>query len=250
MGLIIMVLKSLFNILGSNPFAAASFIVAIIVLLVFQWWRQRKVFKYKVISGYSLFDVDKQFSDRVKILFDDKPVDRVSLIVIELRNSGWVPIEDKDFFTPVEVSFGEKAEIMSIETDETRPKDMGIVTVDLGSKLRIEPTLFNRGDFVCLKVLVRGYTNRVTVSGRIKGVPKIKKEDLELKLILIFLMSASSGVMISVVYNILNILKAGPIIKSIFIIITLLVFALIGYFFYRKLRRNQAEVQRIRIYED
>jgi len=178
---IVTVIKSVFDVLKGNPFGAGSFLVAATVLLVFQWWRQRKVFSYRVISDYSLFDVDRKFSDRVKILFDDKPVNRVSLIVIELRNSGWVPIEDKDFFKPIEVNFGQESEIMSIETVETRPENMGIITLSLDSKLTVEPNLFNRGDFVRFKVLVHGYEGHVTVSGRIKGVPKIKKEDSVIK---------------------------------------------------------------------
>jgi len=171
-------MNSVLEALKSNPFGAASLFIAITVLIVFQWWRQRKVFSCTVVSHYPLVDVSKNFSQRVKILFDDKQVDKVSLIVIELRNNGWVPIEDKDFYEPVAMNFGESAEIMSIETVESRPKTLKANTVWQGACLTLEPLLLNRGDRIKLKLLVHNFKPPVSVSGRIKGIPAIEESPM------------------------------------------------------------------------
>jgi hypothetical protein len=168
-------MNTFWEIIKNNPVQLGSLIVGVTTLLAFTWWRQRKEFNYRVISDYPLFDVDKEFTDRVKILFDDKQVGRVSLVVIEFLNNGWQPVKASDFYKPVEVNFGDKAEIMNVETVKKRPNDLTLNVIGLNSSLTIEPTLFNRGDFVQLKVLVHDYKGSIDVTGRIEGIPKIKK---------------------------------------------------------------------------
>lgn len=160
--------------LSRNPFSALSVIIAVTVLIVFQWWRQRKSLRYTVVSDESITDVRTEFNDRVKILFDDKPVKAVSLIVAEIVNDGWIPIEDKDFFEPVTISFGHRAEIMNCEVTECIPSNLNVELASETTQVTIKPLLLNRGDSIRIKALVENYQKPVIVAGRIKGVPQIK----------------------------------------------------------------------------
>jgi hypothetical protein len=159
---------------SKNPFSAISVIIAVTALIVFQWWRQRKSLRYKVLSAESVADVSEEFNDRVKILFDNKPVKRASLIVTEIVNDGWMPIEDKDFFEPVTVSFGDDAEIMTCEVIDCAPSNLKVELICDTSQVTIKPLLLNRGDSIKVKALVGNYQKPVIVNGRVKGVPRIK----------------------------------------------------------------------------
>ncbi|MBI1763526.1 MAG: hypothetical protein HYR56_19045 [Acidobacteria bacterium] len=171
------------------PFNAGSFLIAAIVLFVFQWWRQRKSFKYRVISEEAVVDINQDYNDQVKILFDDRQVKRVHLIVMELKNHGWHPIEDKDFSEPLTISFGQSANLMTHTVLDCKPENLKVKT-DIKTELTpdieanqvvIQPLLLNRGDTIKLKALIDNYESPVKVEARIKGIPTIKKAETDLR---------------------------------------------------------------------
>jgi hypothetical protein len=235
-------MNTFWEIIKNSPVQLGSLIVAVISFLAFTWWRQRKEFSYRIISDYPLFDVNKQFSDRVKILFDDKQVDRVSLVVVEFLNNGWMPIKATDFEVPVEVCFGEKSEIMNVEIIKRHPKGLSPNVIASGSKLTIGKKLFNRGNLIQLKILVHNYSGAIEVTGHIEEVPEIKR------------VSSTFGPGIRIVFFFMWVLGAfaslrvEPVESVIVRIVAIGMFLLFALFFDYILRN--ARPRKLRIYSD
>jgi hypothetical protein len=61
---------------------------------------------------YPVATVERGFKGRVKIFFDDHPVGDVDMIVVGLENSGSVLIKKEDYSVPVQLEFGEGAQVL------------------------------------------------------------------------------------------------------------------------------------------
>lgn len=156
----------------NSPFAAGSFCVALSAFVFFTWWRQRKSFSYRITYKGSVIGLGNEFDGRVQMLFDGKPVNQVTLMELKLFNTGWVSIEDKDFFVPVSIELV-GAEFMTHKITSCEPSDLRAKFIEDGGKLVLEPLLLNRGDNITLKLLVEGVVFGIGVKGRIKGVKRI-----------------------------------------------------------------------------
>src|SRR4051812_34521218 len=94
--------------------------LAIIAIIIA--WRQNpnKRLSY-TISSTSLLNIKKDIEDRVKILFDDKPIKQVSLVLCVITNSGNREIELNDYIKPLCINFGQNACILSVDIGDTKP---------------------------------------------------------------------------------------------------------------------------------
>jgi len=81
-----------------------------------------------------------------------RALEKVSLVLVKIINSGNAPIKAEDYEREITLSFGEKAQVLTC-SEETEPKDLRTPTVIEGNKVRLEKVLFNRGDWTKLKIL-------------------------------------------------------------------------------------------------
>ncbi|HJP95749.1 MAG TPA: hypothetical protein VJ843_00060 [Candidatus Saccharimonadales bacterium] len=154
-----------------------AIINAIVLALVFQWWRNRKSFSYDVISNVPLLSIRQEIKHRVQVLFDGNAVENVHLVIIRISNSGRVPIEVQDFAVPLNVNFGRGSEVLTTEVTKTMPSDLPVTISHQKESLTIDPLMLNRGDSITIQVLVSTPTASPKVSGRVKGIPSLKKAD-------------------------------------------------------------------------
>jgi hypothetical protein len=61
-----------------------GFITIIVTIVLSQRQQNRKEISYQVISDAFIISIDKEVKDRVKILFDDRPVKDMSLLILRL----------------------------------------------------------------------------------------------------------------------------------------------------------------------
>jgi hypothetical protein len=127
-------------------------------------------------SDPSLLDVRDEIRSRIKILYDDSPVQDVHLAVIALFNSGSIPIVSSDYEHPVEFNFGDMAVILSSEITRTIPPNLPARINTQSNKITFDPTLLNPGDLIAIKVLASGIDGQITVSARIQGVKEISED--------------------------------------------------------------------------
>ncbi|MDY6932140.1 MAG: hypothetical protein SVJ22_09535 [Halobacteriota archaeon] len=146
-------------------------------IAIFFAWRQRrnKSLSYKIIANSPLFSVNDEISGRLRVLFDEKPVEDIYLIVVKIFNSGNISIKSSDYEYPVNFNFGKKTKLLSAEVIEKKPPEMQISTSIDGTRVLLTPTLMNENDSVTVKLLADQFNGQILVEGRIVGIKAIKE---------------------------------------------------------------------------
>lgn len=152
-----------------------AFVALIVSILVFLKQRQRKELQYALINLTPLLSVEEELRGRVRILFDEQPVDNVYLVVLELFNSGNNPIATDDYEQPITLGFGENAQVLSSQIMRTVPEDLPVKIESKKETILLNPLLLNAGDLIVIKVLATGSENYINVKGRIRGVKQIQE---------------------------------------------------------------------------
>lgn len=152
-----------------------AIINTIVLALVFQWWRNRKSLSCKVVSDIPLFSVRHEIKHRVQVLLDGKPVENIHLVIMKVVNTGRVPVDDKDFVIPINVSFSENSEILTADITEVSPSGLPAKIIPEKQCVTLEPLMLNRGDAITIQILVSKLSNPIRVDGRVKGVPQLQK---------------------------------------------------------------------------
>lgn len=148
-------------------------VVGLALVFYFQWWRSRKRLSYKILSNFLVVSADEEVQDSVEIRYKGEPVKNVKLFIIRLINDGYQPIKKEDFEKPIKLTFP-KAKILSADKVELNPDNLDIEMGFEDDWVTVGPTLFNRKDYVQIKLLLSGYTG-MKIDARIVGVSKIKK---------------------------------------------------------------------------
>jgi hypothetical protein len=155
---------------------AALALAAVVVSILLLWMqRRRKALSYEIISRTPLLSVEEEVKGKLQILFDDKPVQDVYLVVARIINTGNVPIVSTDYEDPVNLSFGENSQILTIDSSETNPDSLRVSTSIEKAKVVLAPILLNRGDSITIKMLISQFDDEIKVDGHIAGVKSIQK---------------------------------------------------------------------------
>jgi hypothetical protein len=137
--------------------------------------RARKSLKYEILANTSLLSNKKEIKGKLKILFEEMPVEDVHLIVVKIINSGNVPIAQTDYEQPISLRFSAKSQILTSEISDTNPKGLPATATIDDSQIILNPILLNNGDTITVKMLVNQFDGNIDVNGRINGVKEIKK---------------------------------------------------------------------------
>jgi hypothetical protein len=224
---------------------AAIFGVISIVLFIKQ--RRSKKLSYQVLTNTSLLSVASQIKQRVRITLDDKPVEDVSLVEIEIANSGNVPIASGDFEEPITINFGAEAEVLPTPTiSSSKPSTLKPALTYKSADITINPVLLNQGDSFIIKALVSRF-QKLVIDGRIVGVRDIRmtaqgESPLFLKItVLAFVVSYTLQLLI-----LLAIPPKSPIFPSAllaFLFIGLVTIGLMVASFVRRMRGRRRRLQ-------
>jgi hypothetical protein len=103
--------------------AALALLVALVTLLYFQWWRNRKRLSYEILSDVELVSSDK-IRDKIEIRFEGKVVESVHLVVVKLINDGYQPIRKEEFEKPIKFIF-RGGNVLSAEREKFQPENVG-----------------------------------------------------------------------------------------------------------------------------
>lgn len=155
--------------------AFLSFLAIIVSIFLYLIQRHRKSLSYKIISQSPLLIAEEEVSGKIQILFEGKPAQDVYLIVLKIANSGTLPIIGTDYEWPINLSFGQKTQILSVAISETNPKNLKVNAKVEDGKAVLNPILLNSGDSIRLKILVSNFDGQICVDGRIIGVKKIRE---------------------------------------------------------------------------
>ena len=104
------------------------------------------------MSKRQLLSVNEEVKGEVKILYKNKSVSNVRLIILKIWNSGSTPILPQEYIDPIKFEFEENEEILDADVLETVPsniKDKAKASMKLDTKsVTFEPLLLNSKDSI------------------------------------------------------------------------------------------------------
>ena len=101
------------------------------------------------------------------------PTKDIFEVLLDVQNSGNVPIASADFERPLNLIFDSKS-VLFTEVLEEKPEDLGTSVSTWSNRVRLAPMLLNAGDTVGLEIWVHGYGG-VRTEGRVVGVERIRR---------------------------------------------------------------------------
>ncbi len=169
----------------------SAVIAAITVpLIIYFLQKSKKRLAYEVISDTQLVGVKSEVQNKIKIYYENEPVENVHLISIEFINNGNQPISIDDFTRPVNIHLGDDVNILTCEILDQNPRNLDVNFVNTQDSIKIQPLLLNSNDNFTLNVLLSNYKGELEVSARVKGISNIevyRKPESIKKHILIFI---------------------------------------------------------------
>lgn len=154
-------------------YCGLAVITIITMVVIYYKQKNRRAFAYEVLAVEPLYLLNKQTKDRLKILFDDKPVKNPIIVRFNFKNSGNESILIEDFAIPITIAFGEKNEILSADIIDVAPSNLEVCLMVSNNLLTFQPTLINAQDSFELRVILDDANENVSIDGRIKGISKI-----------------------------------------------------------------------------
>lgn len=155
-------------------FVGAVVALVAFVTSVFTLIRQRtnKAISFDVVNVAPLLRIQDEIKDKLQIIFEGRGITEAHLVVLDLYNSGTVPILPQDYFQPVSFDFGDpsETEILNAEILETSPSNMAVSIARKDSTIELEPVLLNPADSIRLKVLLTRVCGKIKGKWRIVGI--------------------------------------------------------------------------------
>lgn len=165
------------------PLATSVAIMVSIVLWLLN--QRRKQLSYRVLWQDTLVRARSQMRDRMDILFDGKSIEDAGLLIVQILNSGHLPISPGDYHSRLTISAGPGAKVVFADVTATTPGDLearcrtadgekrNLIEAINESEVVLAPILLNEGDSVTVQVLTQKMRGGVKVSGHINGVRKV-----------------------------------------------------------------------------
>ena len=137
-------------------------LVAIGSLFFFLFFRKRKKISYQ-IQATNLLTVKEEVKPKLKIIYENLPVEELNLVKLKISNSGNKPIVSDDFETPLVVSFPSKTQLFKVNVTGTNPENLKPSISIEGSSIVIRPLLLNPKDWITINILLSHFGEGVRV---------------------------------------------------------------------------------------
>jgi len=161
------------NIISSPAWQFVGVVIAVITFVFYMIHKQKKSLSYEYITNTRLLSVSESIKANIKILYDNKQVNDVYLLEINIFNSGNTSILEKEYNTGITFDFGSNSKVLTASVIFADPADVNPKINTKKSKVIVDPVLLNKGDSIILKVIAT-QVGKITVEGRIIGVKKIE----------------------------------------------------------------------------
>lgn len=155
--------------------AIVAVLALIVTIIIFVSQKRKKSLSWVILSRTELLNNRQEIEGKIKILFEDKEIKDVSLIIIRMLNSGNVPIAASDYEENLRINFGENAKIILAEITSTNPEYLPVTYNIRKNLVEFFPSLLNSKDGFTLKILASEAARQPAVSARILGIRQITK---------------------------------------------------------------------------
>jgi hypothetical protein len=150
-----------------------TLVIGVPTLVLMAKQQTRKRLDYRILFRSLVVNVSPGFKGRVRVLFDDQPVERLEAIGIEFTNSGNIPILRGDFEGPIKVGFGPQARLITLAAESEPANVAPSLSGDIGT-IQISALMVNPRDVIRITTLVSA-AGDVSIEGRIAGVSQIQE---------------------------------------------------------------------------
>lgn len=167
------------NILKDPVWQFIGVLVAVIALIatviIYLIDRPVKRLQVQILSNSPLISVNTDISSQIQILYKDKPVQTLSLILLRFENVGNEPIKEADYSEPIRILLSSKSEVGEVTIQETRPAGIDLdPRVIAANQIEIAKVLLNPGDQAVVKVLALNNDGTLDVEARIAGISNVE----------------------------------------------------------------------------
>lgn len=154
--------------------AIVAVIAIIVSVLIYLGQKQRKRLRVEKIAGVPLVRIGSQGIEGLVVAYKGKSLERASIVVASICNSGNTPIQTADFEAPISLKFEQDAELLEASVVETRPPGMPVSAEIKGTSAILSPHLLNPGDVVVMRILLASGGSKFKPFARIAGVHTIE----------------------------------------------------------------------------
>ncbi len=136
--------------------------------------------EFKLVSISPLRSHHGEYQSKLKLLLDDQPVSTPQITVLQVRNTGSIPIEREDYETPIQIKVAQDndAKIIGMHYDLI-PEEINTEVTFESTKVTLTPALFNPGDMIFIHLLTAGAKPDFRYGARIKGIDNILSNSME-----------------------------------------------------------------------
>lgn len=152
----------------------ATIIAIIVPVILARKQRQKKNLEYLVLTSMPIFNPSGEV--KFQLLFEQKPVHAVQLVILRIVNTGNLPIVTADYHERVSIEFAPESHVLSAEIAKTFPERLHIgaaISANPANRVFFQPVLLNGGDWFTVKLLVASFKDGITMGGRICGIKQI-----------------------------------------------------------------------------
>lgn len=120
------------------------------------YYHKKKKLLFLVGPSFSLVNIKESFKEKIKVLYNDYPVDNISSIQVIIQNSGNLPIMKKDIIVPIMFNFDEQIKIIDWKKISTKPEGLAVnINMQSDTKVYCDFELLNpkyeiKLQFVCI----------------------------------------------------------------------------------------------------
>lgn len=179
------------------------------------FFRSKPIKRLQVIvnSPLSLVDVKPEAAGDIEVLYKGKPVSHISLLQIQIKNSGNQPIVESDYSRKISFSFAPQDELLDVTVSASDPPNLQMtVTKTSQNQAEASPILLNPEDIVTTQFLIKGNSDESVlkefhVDGRIVGVKNIElvtPEQRESQPLWVSVLFSLLGGVVGLLVNIIN----------------------------------------------
>jgi hypothetical protein len=158
----------------------------------------KKELSYSIENAISIVDIQNTYRNRFKVLFDEKPINDLSLLTIKFFNSGNQPITNSDYEEDIKIELtqgiNKNIYVVSADITDKLPSNISNKLSTKGTELYITPSLLNPKDKFRVQILVDFEDVdeiKINITSRISGVSNLNYVDSKEKTPLESLLSSN-----------------------------------------------------------
>lgn len=168
--------KFIRNILERQIWQFVGVIVGLIAIVITLWLdranRDIKELTVSTVINSSLVEIEPVVARDIQVLYKNREVHNLSLIVVRIENTGNVEIRTSDYERPISLEFFADSTVVEATLTDANPPAMAI-DIDINNNIAtLENVLYNPGDWVAINFLIIDNINegQVGIRGRIAGL--------------------------------------------------------------------------------